>query len=338
MQSKMGGAIFLSTGSYVPETSLSTQEVIDRFNLDTTAAWVEERIGIKHRRWAHPNQQCSDLAVEAAIKAMKDAGVKADDIDGVIMSAGFGDRMYPATAPVVAKKLGLRSAFAFDVQSACSGFLVGLQVARRFCLTNPKGIYLVVGADVGSRGVKYDHKDRTLGVIFGDGAGAALLTGSPDRDDFVCDHIGTDPEEYEVAGCRAGGSEFPLTPELVARGQHFGFMVAAGIKKNALRRFPFAIQRVCEIAGMRPNEVDFFVCHQANLRIIETLFEQFKIPMSKTFTTIERYGNCGNASIAITLDETRRAGHLKKGATVCLVAAGAGFTWASMLLRWGMDE
>jgi 3-oxoacyl-[acyl-carrier-protein] synthase-3 len=325
-------ATILGTGHAAPEAVVTNEDLVSR-GVDTTDAWIQERLGIRERRHAHPDEQTSDLCVAAAQAALKEAGLAPEDLSVIMVALGNGDIGSPATACIVQEKLGAKGAWAYDLRAACAGFLVGLKTAAALAAAEG-GYALVIGADVASR-TKINWKDRTLPAIFGDGAGAAIVGPSPDPErGIVASTIHSDGALAGIVGVRAGGSVMPLDQAVVEAGHHLVHMEGRKVWDHAVKVMPEVIHEAIEKAGLNVDDVDFIVTHQANKRLLEEILKRAKIPVEKTHTTVEHYGNTLAASLAMTLDEAVGLGKIQKGMTVVLAAVGAGMTWGAMVVRW----
>ena len=320
----------LGTGSYLPEKILSNQE-LEKL-VDTSDEWIKTRTGIHERRIAKQNEQTSDMAVEAARKAVKAAKIDLKQIDAIINATITPDVPWPATACLIQKKLGVQKAFALDVSAACSGFLYGLTLAQGLIVTKTAKKVLVIGADKLSAITNY--KDRNTCILFGDGAGAVVVGTTHRRGRIAASSLGTDGEGFEKLIQPAGGTRLPASQATLAEGKHFLEMDGKEVFKNAIKRMVESSGVVLRRAGSSAEEVALFIPHQANLRIIEEVAERMKIPTEKVYLTIQKYGNTSSASIPIALDEAFAQGRIKLGDKVLLSSFGAGFTWGSILIDW----
>ncbi|MBI5528033.1 MAG: ketoacyl-ACP synthase III [Deltaproteobacteria bacterium] len=323
-------------GGAVPARRVTTRELIDTYKLETTEDWVHEKLGIDERRYASPDVQTSDLAAAAALKAIEMAGIDPLDIGGISVMLGYGDVRAPATACYVQRKIGAWNAFAVDVDCACSGFIIGCEMGRRFVQDGSMKAFLAIGADVGSR-TKVDPHDRTLGMIFGDAAAAAVLTRCDEGEGILSGYIRSDGRAAEIIGVKAGGSVMPISHEAVKEGHHLIKMDGPGVWNMATRGMPEAIREACGRLGIKPQHLDFLVTHQANLRLIEAVMKLFDLPMGLTHTTVQKFGNTSAASVGVTLADAFFEGKVKKGDLVCLAGVGAGFTWAADVIRWSIS-
>lgn len=318
-------------GRYVPRRVVTNAE-LERL-VDTTDEWITVRTGIKERRVAAPEEATSDMAVEAAQEALEQAGVDPAELDLVLVGTASPDMIFPATACLVQERLGAKRAGAADVSAACSSFVYGLALAHAQVVAGLAERVLVVGADTLSRITNW--KDRSTCVLFGDSAGAAVVVPSDGQRGILSFWLGADGGGGPLLTLPAGGSRLPASFETVERGQHYIHMNGREVFKFASRIIPRAIEEVCERAGVSVAEVDLFVPHQANVRIIQSAAERLGQPMEKFYVNVQRYGNTSSASVPVALYEAVAEGRVRDGDLVALVAFGGGLTWASCLLRWG---
>jgi len=320
----------ITTGSYVPD-SVITNHDLEQI-VETSDEWIMDRTGIRERRVADASQAASDLACEAAKKALKHAHLKPRDIDLVIVATCTPDMFFPSTACIVQDKLGLKHAAAFDINAACSGFVYGLHIANSLIKTEVHKRVLLIGAEVLSRVT--DWQDRMTCVLFGDGAGAVILEGTKEKRGIFSTHIHSDGSLGDLIMLPGGGSRFPCSRESILKKLHF-------IKMKGNETFKVAVKTLAELAAktleenrLDPSQLSLLIPHQANLRIIQATARRLKLPEEKVFLNIEKYGNTSAASIPIALDEAVRAGKVSDGDYILLEAFGAGLTWASALLKW----
>jgi 3-oxoacyl-[acyl-carrier-protein] synthase-3 len=302
--------------------------------VDTSDEWIRARSGIRERRIASADQATSDLAVLAGQRALDDAGTKASDIDLLIVATITPDLPMPATACFVQHKLGIpATAACFDVNAACSGFIYGLDVA---CAMIASGRYrkaLVIGAEKLSSIV--DWQDRGTCLLFGDGAGAAVIgTSGKSAVGLIGTRLGALGEDTDLLCIPAGGSRTPTSAETVARRDHFIKMKGKEVFKLAVRVMEEAARDILEQHGLAAHQIGLVIPHQANLRIIDAISQYLELPVDRFFVNVDRYGNTSAASIPIALDEARKAGRIKDGDLTLLVAFGAGLTYGSALIRW----
>jgi 3-oxoacyl-[acyl-carrier-protein] synthase-3 len=324
--------VILGTGSYAPERILTNEDLAKM--VDTSDEWIVARSGIRERRIAAADQATSDMAVLAAQKALEDAGVAASEIDLLVVATVTPDLPMPSTACFVQHKLGIpTTAACFDVNAACSGFIYGLDTA---CAMVGSGRYrkaLVIGAEKLSSIV--DWQDRGTCMLFGDGAGAAVI-GASERPGIglIGTKLGALGEDTDLLCIPAGGSRTPTTAETIARGEHFIKMKGKEVFKLAVRVMEEAARDILEQHGLAATQIGLVIPHQANLRIIDAIAQYLELPVERFFVNVDRYGNTSAASIPIALDEARKAGRIKPGDLTLLVAFGAGLTYGSALIRW----
>ena len=325
--------IIRSLGAYVPEKIVTNDDLSK--TLDTSDAWIFPRTGIKERRIAAPDETVSDLGAKAAVKALTRAGVSASDLDAIVFTSTSPECLFPATGCLVQKKIGATKAFCFDLQAACSGLLFSLETALSFLRGNPElRRILVVAAEKMSSVV--DWTDRGTCILFGDGAAAALLEndGTQGEDDFGPTHLSTDGTYFESLCIPAGGSRAPMTQELLDAHKNYLYMDGRLIFKLAVNDMTECSRIVLAKAGMTVNDIDWFIPHQANARIIDSVGEHLGIAPEKVFRNVRNYGNTCSATIGIALEDMLSAGLLKDGQTLLLTAMGGGITKGAMLVRW----
>ena len=318
-------------GTYVPPRLLTNQDLEKM--VDTTDQWILERTGIRERHLVDKGVATSDLAAEAARKALAERGIGPSDLEAIIVGTVTPDMFFPATACLVQYKLGAQGVWGFDVSAACSAFLFALQAGTQFVATGAHKKVLVVGADVMSSII--DYTDRATCIIFGDGAGAVLL--EPANEDGLCmmDFL------HEVDGSGAislympgGGSLNPSTHETVDQKMHYVHQDGQAVFKFAVRKMGEVCERLLQRNGMKPGDIDVFIAHQANKRIITATADRVGLRPETVILNIDRYGNTTAATIPLAMETARQEGKLKKGSMVLLAAVGAGFTVGASLLRW----
>lgn len=322
----------VGTGSYLPE-HIMTNFDIEKF-LDTSDEWIYTRTGIKERRIADKGQATSDLCKVACERAMDMAGVKAADIDLIILATITPDTHCPAGSNWLEAKLGCDNAVSFDVTAACSGFLFALHVADKFIKAGANKNVLVVAGEIMSRVVNW--KERESCILWGDGAGAAVVTESDAGAQVLSTHIHTDGAAGDTLLMPGGGSKTtPISYESVDKGLHFLKMIEANKSfKVAVNRFAEASEEAAAAGGYTIGDMDVIIPHQANLRILQGVAKKLGVPLEKIYMTIEKYGNISSATVPIALDEAVRNGTIRKESLVLLTAFGGGLTWGSSLIRW----
>lgn len=320
----------LSVGSYLPERILTNSELESM--VDTSDEWITERTGIRERHIADDHQAASDLAYEAAKIALVRAGLDAVDIDMIIVATITGDMPFPSTACFLQSKLGASRAVGFDVNATCSGFLYGLYIADGFIRAGMQKRILVVGAEVLSRVT--DWKDRTTCVLFGDGAGAAIVEASDDDRGILSMSINSDGNMWELINIPGGGSRNPSSSDTLKNRLHFIHMKGNETFKVAVRTLEDVALKTLADNQMKPEHLSLLVPHQANMRIIQATADRLNLPMERVFVNLERYGNTSAASIPIALDEALTSGRIKDGDYILLEAFGGGLTWGSALIKW----
>lgn len=319
-------------GSYLPEKLLTNKD-LEKL-VDTNDAWITERTGIERRHMAADDQVTSDLAYFAATNALKDAGLTATDIDLIIVATVSGDQVMPSTACVLQNKLGCRQIMAFDLSAACSGFVYGVSVADQFIRTGMYKHVLVVGAEVLHRFVNYE--DRETCILFGDAAGAWIVSKAEasDTNTIYSSHLHADGSCGDLFVLPAGGSKIPLSQSVLDNKQQFVTMKGREIFRNAVRTLTQACHEALEHNNISPEQVDWLVPHQANVRILESVAEHFKFPKEKVIIHLNETGNTSAASIPVAFDLGVKAGQIKRGQTILLAAFGAGLTSGSILLKY----
>ncbi len=320
----------VGTGSYAPERVLTNAELEKM--VDTTDEWIVTRSGIRERHIARADEATSDMASEAALRALESAGVKAEELDLLIVATVTPDMPFPNTACFVQKRIGAKHATCFDLEAACSGFLFAVDTARQYLLAGTIKTALVIGAEKLSSVT--DWQDRGTCVLFGDGAGAVVLRAVDGERGILATVTGSDGSLTELLNIPAGGSRTPTTHETVDQRLHYMKMVGREVFKHAVRSMGEAAGRALEQCGLTVNDVACVIPHQANIRIIEAIRDRLGLPPERFFVNLDRYGNTSAASVPLALDQAVRAGRIKAGDVVVLVAFGGGFTWAATVMRW----
>jgi len=320
----------LGTGRYLPPTILTNAELEKR--VDTTDEWIRSRTGIRERRIAAPDEHVSDMATKAGLKALEAAGLKASDLDAILVATLTPDYTWPAAACLIQRKLGAPQAYALDISAACSGFVYALSLAEGLIAAGNAKHVLVIGAEKLTSLV--DWSDRNTCVLFGDGAGAAVVGPAQSKHKVLATHLGSDGNAVELLYQPGGGTVCPASLKSVEDKQHFLKMNGKEVFKFAVRVMGEASEAAIKKAGIETKDVSLFIPHQANIRIIESAAERLGLPSDKVFVNVDRYGNTSAASVAIALDEALEQGRIKQGDKIVLVAFGAGLTWASAVLEW----
>ena len=324
-------AVILGTGSELP-AQVVTNAALEKL-VDTNDEWITTRTGIKERRVLEEGKGNADMAYRAAVRALKDAGLEAKDLEAIIMGTVTPDYPFPSSACVLEDMLGARKVFSFDVNAACCGFLNALAIADSFIRTGMIRTALVVGSDALSRLLNW--KDRGTCILFGDGSGAVVLGASHDgAHGILSTRLRTDGSYVKTLYVPAGGSLKPASLESVKRNEHTIAMNGKEVFKVAVRSMEEISREAMDEAEVKVDEVSLVIPHQANLRIITALAGRLKVPMSKVMVNVDRYGNTSAASVPVALDEARREGRIRPGDIVLLNAFGAGFAWGAAVIRF----
>ncbi len=319
----------IGVGEYLPKRILTNADLEKM--VDTSDEWITTRTGIKQRHLASEQEATSDLATNAAIEALKEAKIKPQDLELIIVATITPDMQFPATACFVQKNLGAAKAVCFDISAACAGFVYAIAVAQQFIARGNYKNALVVGAEVLS--AVTDWKDRNTCVLFGDGAGAAVLS-EVKTGGILSTYLGSDGSKTGLLMLPAGGSRNPATQETVAKRLHYLKMEGNEVFKLAVTIMTQAAQNALKQAGLECKDVDLVIPHQANIRIIMAMVKKLKLPEQKVYLNIEKYGNMSSASTATALCEAVKAGRIKKGDIVLLDAFGAGLVWGACVIKW----
>jgi 3-oxoacyl-[acyl-carrier-protein] synthase-3 len=317
-------------GSYVPAKILSNADLEKM--VDTTDEWITTRTGIKERRVAAKNEYTSDMAAKAAQRAMKMAGVTAEQIDLIAVATITPDMPFPSTACLVQQKLGAYRAAAFDLEAACSGFIYGLEIGQQFIMSRTYDTVLVIGAEKLSSIVNWN--DRNTCVLFGDGAGAAVLQNRPNAHGLLTAVMGADGGKANLLFMPGGGSRCPASPETVAGKLHYLQMEGRETFKNAVQAMCTAAQEALRRCEVDISKIKCVIPHQANRRIIDAVGERLGATPEQLFINVNRYGNTSAASVAIALDEAVASGKVRRGDLILLVVFGAGLTWGAAVIEW----
>jgi len=320
----------MGTGSYLPERILTNEDLSK--TVDTTDEWITSRTGIKTRRVAAKDEYTSDMAARAALNAMEQAKVAATDIDLILLATASPDMIFPATACFVQTKIGAKNAACLDVSAACAGFLFALEIAQQFITTHTYETVLVIGAEKLTSITNWT--DRNTCVLFGDGAGAAILQHRGSRHGIISTHIGSNGQFADILYMPGGGCRTPITAENVHQQLQTIHMSGKDVYKQAIVSMMDASKKALDKAGLAIDDIACVIPHQANIRIIEAIADRMKIPLEKFFINLDRYGNTSAAAVAIALDEANRSGRLKQGDYILMVVFGGGLTWASSVIEW----
>ncbi|UQZ36535.1 3-oxoacyl-ACP synthase [Paenibacillus sp. PK3_47] len=320
----------IGTGKYVPEKILTNSDLEQM--VETNDEWIVSRTGIRERHIAAPHEATSDLAYEAALKALESANMKAEDLELIIVATITPDSAFPSTACILQDKLGAKGAAAFDLSAACSGFVYSLATATGFLQTGMYNNALIIGADTLSRIT--DYTDRNTCVLFGDGAGAVILGEVPEGRGFQSFDLGAEGSGGSLLKMEAGGSRLPASQQTIEEKKHFIYMNGREVFKFAVRVMGTATERVLAKAGLGKEDIDLFVPHQANIRIIQSAMQRLDLQENKCVINVDRYANTSAASIPLALVEAAEEGRMKEGDTVLMVGFGGGLTWGASVLVW----
>ncbi len=327
----MPNSVVLGTGSYAPERLVTNADL--EKTVATNSEWIVSRTGIKERRVAADHEATSDLAAAAARQALENAGVSAAEVDMIVVGTVTGDTPTPSCAAYVQDLIGARNAFCFDVAAACAGSIYGLTIADQFIRSGMVRRALVIGAETLSRFVDWGNRETC--VLFGDAAGAILLGATEEEGNgLLAATLRTDGSMTGILGIFGGGSRRPVSQEMLADNGNKIKMRGREVYKVATRLLPEVVAETLAKAGLSASDVDHVICHQANQRIIESALDSLGVPREKCWINIDRYGNTSSASMPISLDEANRAGRLKRGEVIAMMAIGAGMTWGGAVLRW----
>jgi 3-oxoacyl-[acyl-carrier-protein] synthase-3 len=320
----------IGTGSYVPEKVLTNADLEKM--VETNDEWIVTRTGIRERRLATEGEATSDLAARAAVAAMENAGITAEEIDLIIVATVTPDMFFPSTACFVQQKIGATHAACFDVSAACAGFLYALEIAQQFITSHTYDTILVIGAEKLSSIV--DWTDRTTCVLFGDGAGAAVLRHRGGSHGVISTYMASDGRLADILYIPGGGSRTPITAENVGERLHCLKMNGKETYKHAVTSMLEAATCALAEANLNASDLACIIPHQANLRIIEAIADRMQVPLDRFMVNLDRFGNTSAAAVAIALDEANRTGRMKEGDYILLVVFGGGLTWASSVIQW----
>ena len=317
-------------GSYLPNKVLTNYDLEKM--VDTSNDWIIQRTGIKERRIVENGVTTSDLATQASLRAMEDAGVSPKDLDMIITSTITPDHIFPSTSCYIQQKIGATRACAFDILAACAGFIYAMSIGQSFINSGAMKTVLVVGAECLSKIT--DYTDRATCVLFGDGAGAVVIQRNPVKHEILSSILAADGSEADVLIMPGGGARNPASLESVQQRLHYIQFKGKEVFKLAINNITNLILETTRENGLTLDDIDLIIPHQSNLRIIEATMEKLGLPMEKAFVNIDKYGNTSSASVPIAIDEARKEGRLRKGNIVMLVAFGGGLTWGSSVIRW----
>ena len=320
----------IGTGSYVPEKVLTNDELSKM--VDTTDEWITTRTGIKERRIAAEGEQTSDMAAKAALKAIEQAGISPEEIDMILVATATPDMLFPATACFVQVKIGAKNAACMDISAACAGFLYGVEIAQQFITTHAYNTVLVIGAEKLTSITNWD--DRNSCVLFGDGAGAAILRHRGGTHGVISTHMGSDGNYTDILYMPGGGSKCPITKDNADQKLATIHMSGREVYKQAVTAMFNSAKIALDKAGLTIDDIACMIPHQANLRIIEAIGDRLGISPDKVFVNLHKYGNTSAAAVAIALDEANRTGRIKAGDYILMVVFGGGLTWASTVIEW----
>ena len=320
----------IGTGSYVPDKILSNED-LSRM-VDTSDEWITTRTGIKERRVAAKDEYTSDMSAKAAMKAIEQANISPEEIDLILVATATPDMLFPATACFVQKKIGATNAACLDISAACAGFLFGIEIAQQFIRSHTYDTVLVIGADKLTSITNWT--DRNTCVLFGDGAGAAILRHRGGNHGVISTYIGSDGQFTDILFMPGGGSRCPITRENVDNNLATIHMTGKEVYKQAVIAMLGAANKALELAGLSIEDISCVIPHQANLRIIEGIADRLGIPLEKFYVNLDRFGNTSAAAVAIALDEANRTGRINPGDYILMVVFGGGLTWAGTVIEW----
>jgi 3-oxoacyl-[acyl-carrier-protein] synthase III len=320
----------IGTGSYTPDKIL-TNKYLETI-LPTSDEWIRENLGIHERRIAQDYQSTSDLAAEAAIKAIIDSNLTVDSIDLIIVATATPDRKAPSTAAIVQDKIKAYNAAAFDISAVCSGFLFAMSVATQYIASGVYNNVLVIGADKFSSIIDWTRRDA---VFFGDGAGAAVLSSANVTAGFLAYRLYTDSRVNKYGfTVPAGGAEMPITKEIIDNRLHYFQMDGRAVYESATKVLPQAINQVLEDTGLTISDIDLMIPHQPSIKILKKTAEIIGLPFEKVMTNMDKYANTSGGTIPILLDEVKRSGKIKKGDKILFAAVGSGWTYSAAIIKW----
>lgn len=321
----------LGTGSFAPE-KIYTNKYLETI-IPTNDEWVQSNLGIKERHIASPDETTSDLAAKAGLDAIADSDLSVDDIDLIIVATATPDRKVPSTAAIVQHKIGAYNAAAFDIAAVCSGFLFAMSIGTQYIASGVYNNVLIIGADTFSRIVDWTRRDA---VFFGDGAGAAVLTSANVTEGFLAYRLYTDSSHDNLGfTVPAGGSEMPITPEVLEKGLQYFQMDGKAVFNSAVQALPRAIDQVLEDTGLYISDISLMIPHQPSIKILKKTAEIIGLPFEKVMTNMDRYANTSSGTIPILLDEVKKSGRIHKGDNILFAAVGSGWTYGASIIKWG---
>lgn len=320
---------FLGTGSAAPEKVLANAD-LEKI-VDTSDEWIQSRTGIRERRIADPGTATSDIAYDACVRALESASVEPRELDAIIVGTVTPDYIFPSTACLLQSRLGARHIMAFDLLAGCSGFMYALQAGKGIISGGDAKKVLVVGAETLS--TIMDFQDRSTCILFGDGAGAAVLSVS-DTPGIMSITMGANGSQWQLLYMPGGGSRIPASEESLKNRAHFLKMAGQEVFKEAVKAIESSSMEAIRLADLTPDDIDLFIPHQANYRILEAVRKRIGLPEEKVFSNLDRYGNTSSASVPIALDEAVRSGRVKKDDKILISVFGAGFTWGAAVINW----
>ncbi len=318
-------------GSYVPDRILTNYDLEEM--VETSDEWIVTRTGIRTRHIVDEGVSTSDIGLMAAKHALSDAGVEPEEVDLIVVATVTPDMPFPSTACVIQSKIGAVNAFAFDISAGCTGFIYALSVASQYIESGSCKKVLVIGAETLSKVTNW--KDRRTCILFGDGAGAALLVPTKSEKGIIATYLGSDGSGEDMLKIPAGGSRMPASEETLSQGLHYIHMEGNEVFKFAVKALGDATLRVLDKVGLSKEDIHWFIPHQANIRIMEAAARRLDVSLERIVMNLDKYGNTSSASIPIALDEAVRDGRIKPGELLDLVGFGAGLTWGASLIRWG---
>ena len=319
----------IGVGEYLPKKVLTNKDLEKM--VDTSDEWITTRTGIKQRRLVAKNEAASDLAIKASYQALEDAHLKPEDLDLIIVASITGDMPFPSVSCLVQNAIGAKKAACFDISAACAGFVYAVTIAKQFIESGLYKNVLVVGVEVLSSVT--DWKDRNTCVLFGDGAGAAVLS-QVKSGGILSSYLGSDGSKKDLLYIPAGGSRLPVSKETIDNRMHYIKMQGNELFKLAVTLMAEAAQIALKKAGLDCKDIDLVIPHQANIRIIMAMAKKLKLPEDKIYLNIAKYGNMSSASTATALCEAKKEGRIKKGDIILLDAFGAGLVWGACVIKW----